>query len=401
MIFFKLGFRNLMRNKKRTTLSGLAVGLGLAAIIITDGFWLGMMDNMIKSVINTYIGHGQIHHPKFSETYESNYILSDFKSITKKLDAMPEVMAYSQRTLSIGMLSSSNDSMNVQVLGVNADQESEVSKFKDRMLSGKYLSTKNDILIGDRLRKKLNVELGDRLVLTVSDAVTGDVKQELFRLSGVFGIGSKEMDQGMVIVHEQKLQELLNVSAPHEIVIVFKETHERNDSLLGQLKNDSNLVESWKDLAPQIVGVIEMSKYSIGILGVIMYSLVALGILNTLFMSLFERNYEFGVIQAIGTKKREVVWMVLSEAFSLGVISVIFGLIISGAIGWYMMTYGIDYSGIEFGEMTFTEKIYFIPHIKQITLYPLITLIFTLIISLYPAWHVIRQKPAESLHRSL
>ncbi|MBT4792312.1 MAG: hypothetical protein HON90_12140, partial [Halobacteriovoraceae bacterium] len=85
MIFWKLGFRNLLRNKKRTILAGMAVGLGLAAMILMDGFWLGMLDNMVKSVTTTYIGHAQIHHEKFKATNESDFFINNSEKVLKAI----------------------------------------------------------------------------------------------------------------------------------------------------------------------------------------------------------------------------------------------------------------------------------------------------------------------------
>jgi ABC-type lipoprotein release transport system permease subunit len=403
MIFWKLGFRNLLRNKKRTILAGMAVGLGLAAMILMDGFWLGMLDNMVKSVTTTYIGHAQIHHEKFKATNESDFFINNSEKVLKAIKKNKNITAVSPRVLSIGMISSSQNSMNVQLIGINPKQEKKVSKFHARLIKGDFLKTDDDIVIGERLRKKLDVELGDRLVITVSETGSGDIKQELFRLSGVYGIGSKDLDEGVVLVQQEKLQKILQINEVHEIVIMFKDFLNKKENLvfLTSLKQDDLIVETWEELTPQVVAMFEMSDMSFGILGMILFSLVALGILNTMFMSLFERSYEFGVIQAIGTRKKEIILIILSESFTLALISIFIGIVMAAGIGTLLMIYGVDYSGIEFGEITFTEKIYFIFSVKQFTIYPLITLVFTVMISLYPAWSVIRRNPAQALHRSL
>ena len=68
LIFIKLGIRNVLRNKRRSFLTSLAIGVGLMALIISDGFILGMKNYMIRSVTDDYLGHGQIHHQKFLKT---------------------------------------------------------------------------------------------------------------------------------------------------------------------------------------------------------------------------------------------------------------------------------------------------------------------------------------------
>ncbi len=47
--YIKLAWRNILRNKRRTIIAGLAIGIGLAAMIFSDAFMIGMKNNMIKS----------------------------------------------------------------------------------------------------------------------------------------------------------------------------------------------------------------------------------------------------------------------------------------------------------------------------------------------------------------
>ena len=403
MISLKLGFRNLLRNKRRTLLTSLVIGMGLASMIVMDGFWKGMIVNMVDSVTKTYIGHGQVHHPKFLETFEAQYAVEHSEQIIQSIKSNTDIAYFSQRALSIGMISSAEDSLNVNVMGIFPEQEKHISLFNSRLLQGDFVQDSDDITIGERLRKKLNVTIGERLVVTVTNSKTGDVEQQLFRLKGVFGIGSKEMDEGFVLIHYKTLNKMIATQGPQEIVFKFKDLSmvEKNKDFYATLNSTSIETKTWRELVPQIVAAIEMSDTSIGIMALILFSLVALGILNTMFMSLYERTYEFGVIRAIGTQNSQLVKMILLEAFALALFSSLVGIIISILVGGYMYIYGVDYSGISFGEMTFTEKLYFEFDWIQFTAFPVALIIFTVLVSLYPALHAINIKPAKALHKSL
>lgn len=403
MMIFKLGFRNLLRNKYRTLLTSIIIGLGLASMIVMDGFWKGMIENMVDSVTKTYIGHGQVHHPKFLETFESQYFIQHSDQIVASIKSNPDIASYSLRALSIGMISSAEDSMNVNVMGVFPEKEADVSLFKKRIIEGEYLQNSHDIIIGERLKKKLGATLGERLVITVTNSKTGEVEQELFRLKGVFGIGSREMDEGFVLIHYKKLNMMIETKGPQEIVFKFKNISmvEKNKDFFKTLNSKNLETKTWRELVPQVVAAIEMSDTSIGVMALILFSIVALGILNTMFMSLYERTYEFGVLRAIGTRSFLLVKMIIMEAFALAVVSSVIGIMIALTVGGLMHKFGIDYSGISFGEMTFTEKIYFVFDWNQFTAFPVALIIFTVFISLYPAIHVASIKPAKALHKSL
>ncbi|PIP93533.1 MAG: hypothetical protein COV37_13700 [Bdellovibrio sp. CG11_big_fil_rev_8_21_14_0_20_39_38] len=403
MMILKLGFRNIMRNKRRSILTGLAVGLGLAAMILVNGFWKGMLANMIDSAVSNYVGHAQIHHRQFGESHEVQYSLDPSSELFQKLKQNTQIEVISKRVIALAMVSSSQESLNAIALGIIPAEEKEISLFDDRILEGHYPENENDLMIGVQLQKKLSVQLGDRIVITVSEANTGELNQELFRVSGIFGTGVKDMDEGMILVHQRKLQQMLSISGVHEVVVMFSDlkTAELNAPFINSLSTKDIKAENWQELVPQVVGIAKVTDFSMGIMGIILFILVGQVILNTLFMSLFERSYEFGVLRAIGTKNRELYLMICSEALALSCLSIILGMIIALIVGGYWSVLGVDYSGVQFGEVTFTEKIFFKFSLEQFTLYPTSLVLFTVLVSLYPAWKIVRIKAAEALHRSL
>jgi ABC-type lipoprotein release transport system permease subunit len=404
MMFIKLGFRNLWRNKRRSLLAGLAIGVGLASLMVADGFWEGMLQNMVKTVTKTYVGHAQLHHKLYGETQENVHYIKDPELVIEKISSNRDVATYTTRVLSNGMVNSAQDSKNIMIVGIDPQREKKLSVFHERVLQGQYIQSLDDVMIGDRLRKKLQVELGDRIVLTVSDIKDGELSQELFRVTGIYGMGSKGMDEFMAVIHQDKARKMLKIDrGVHEIAFNFHgiEQVDNNENWIQGLRDERISAKSWKDLAPQVVAAINMSDFSIGIIAAILLSLVALGILNTMFMSLYERMFEFGVLRALGTRGSEILLMIIAEAMALSLVAIIFGVIIGTGLGGIMYYYGIDYSGIEFAEMTFTEKIYFVFGWKQYVFYPMIIFIFTVFISLYPAFHATRITMSKALQKSL
>jgi ABC-type lipoprotein release transport system permease subunit len=128
---------------------------------------------------------------------------------------------------------------------------------------------------------------------------------------------------------------------------------------------------------------------------------VALSILNTLFMSLYERMFEFGVLRALGTRAFRLFLLVVAEAASLGFLAALFGMLIGAGLHAWISQVGINYSGIEFAGVTMRESIFPQARALQYTLFPLGVWFFTVLISFYPAWHAARIVPAKALHRSL
>ena len=131
-------------------------------------------------------------------------------------------------------------------------------------------------------------------------------------------------------------QQLLGTGqGAHEISIRFVDPEDGKNAalpLFEQLTNASNEALGWLQISPQIGAMIEMVDYSTLIMGLVLYLLAALGIINSLFMSIYERIYEFGVIKALGTQPRQLMNLILSEAMLLAILGLVIGLIFGATV---------------------------------------------------------------------
>jgi putative ABC transport system permease protein len=83
----------------------------------------------------------------------------------------------------------------------------------------------------------------------------------------------------------------------------------------------------------QSITQIRMAHAMSWITSVIALVIGAVGVLNTMFMSVFERTREIGVLRAIGWKKHRVVRMILSESLAMSMVGAVVG-----AIGAVLLT---------------------------------------------------------------
>ncbi len=403
MIFVKLAWRNVLRNKRRTLLSASAIGIGIATMIFTDAMMIGWKDLMIKNATSTFMGEAQIHHKTFREMFETEKTIPNHREICSKLNNEPKVKSWSSRTQSFAMISSAANSYSIAVTGLDPIKERPISKIDDNIKVGKFLqgNDKNSILIGHKLADILEVELGDKVVVTVANAESGDMSQEMFRIRGIFDFGIREMDRNMAFIPLCTSQELFGIGDKiNEIVILFNNLNlkkELNLPFWSELKMKEEIAaESWLELQPELGAVLEMIDYSIFILGAILFLVVAADIINTLFMSLYERMYEFGILRAVGTRSLNLGKLILLESACLALISSVIGIAAGFVITYYFSQRGIDYSGTEFVSVSM-DFVYPVLKWNQFVIYPIVTIFFTVITGLYPAFYATRMKVAKTL----
>ena len=406
LILVKLAWRNIFRNKRRTLIASIAIGIGLTALIFIDAFMIGMAETMIRTATASFLGDAQIHREGFRDTQEVSLTIQALDKVTENLAKEDIVEHWTQRTLAFGMITSPASVSAINLVGVHPPTEKFLSLIDNAITEGVYFEGDNsrDIVIGAKLAEILEIGLGDRVVVTVAQAESGDLSQEMFRVSGIYRFVGEEMNSGMAFVRIEKAQEMLAIgNRVHEIALKFTSIAYTQDSTLpfwDTYSQHGNEALSWTELMSQLTVVLEMTKYSKYIMGVILFGVVIFGIINTLFMSLYERMFEFGVLRAVGTRPFGMARIILFEAGALAIVSIGLGSVLGFLVTALLAHTGIDYTGIEMMGVTMQEFIYPVLEVQQFIIYPISVFVFTIIAGLYPARHVAKMAPVDAMRRS-
>jgi len=433
--YIKLAWRNIFRNKRRTIISSIAIGLGLASLIVMDAFMIGMEQNMIKSATASFLGEAQIHSEGFRDEYDIDKTIKDHDIVISKITKNKLIDKYSKRLISMGTIKSAEEISPIVLYGIEPELERQVSRIDEAVTNckGEYFKgdRSTDIVIGSKLAEKLKVTIGDRIIITVNvskdkegrgnktekdledienaddemlDEDDGPI-EEAFYISGIYSFNIKEMDSGMAFIRLSKAQNLLNLrDRIHEIAIKFfdiKNSTNEELSVWDELSVNGNEIVGWDKLLPQLKAIFDMTGISLFVTALILFSMITFGIINTLFMSLFERMFELGVLRAVGTRPSGIRRLLLFEAGALSVISIIIGLVF-GFITTYILTKtGVDYRGIEIAGAMMSDMLYPVFNFRQFLLYPTGVFVFTLIVGLYPAYYAGKMSVTKALKKSL
>lgn len=406
MLMFKLAWRNLFRNVRRTILTCLLISSSLVVLILVDGLVLGMVDVMVGGITKTLEGEAQVNHRDFRTNLEPEYFIEDPVGVINIIETDNEVAGYAPRVIIGGMVASSYNTTGGLIYGVDAERELEVSRIKDALIEGEYLSGgERELLMGKPMVDLLEIELGDRVVLTAAAVDTNEIAQELFRLTGVLEFGPEEIDKTYIFINLKKAQSLLGMQGHvHQIALQFNdpEISRKPDLPLFQTLTDDEVEAlGWIDLQPSIGAMIEMSSFSTMIVGLVLFLLTSLGVINSMFMSIYERIYEFGVSKAIGTTPFQITQLVLIEALLLALLSCTFGLLMAYLIGDYFSENGIPMGKMEVSGIVVDGNMYTRLATYQFIHFPIYVTLLTLTAALYPALYASKIVPTQALQRAL
>ncbi len=401
----KFAWRSIWRNGRRTVITGLAVGMGLGSMIFYEALMQGMSEHMIQTTTESWMGDAQIHRDGFLDTKRIDLTVERPDSVLFMLGQDSTVSACTPRILSPASATSTTELKPVTLIGVDSETDPAVTMLEAAIDSGSYLSgDSTELIIGYKLADDLNAAPGDVIVITAAQADSG-LSSNMFFVSGICRFGSDDLDRYSAFINLNTAGRMLGIPGSiHEIAVRFAESEMGADTTLGFWSKFSvfrNSALGWPELAPQVSTMLNMVDLGMAITAMILFALVVFGIVNSLFMSIFERMYEFGVMKAVGTRAGTINAMVILEAFWIAVISTLTGSIIGLLIIWITSRTGINFGEFDVSGVVFNKPLYPILKLSRVWIYPLFTLILTTAAGICPGIHAGRLNPAEAIRKSL
>ncbi len=403
-----IAWRNLWRNKRRSLVVISSIALGIFAMILSMGLMNGMNRQMVENTISTSLGHIAVHRTGFHDNMKLEYNFSPARSILSAIDAEKNIKAYAARIKSQCMLRSSEASRGVMIVGIDPEREKKLTKIYEYMAKDNgsgFLSGPMDdsILISKSLAKRLDLLVGDKLVVMIQDREKEIVGVGM-TVKGLFETPVESFDKFVAFTGLATMQRITGLDTNiSEINILL---HDKNDvdqvkkKLIKTLNNPGLEVLSWKDMAPGLVSAVRLFDTMMYIFFAIVFITVIFSIANTLIMAIMERFHEIGVMKSIGTRPAWIFSMVIMEAISLSFVGLFAGVMIGFAVTAVLSVTGIDFSFYMESMRTWGTGSVIYPAIKamDIVMAAVIVLLTTLIAAFYPALKAARIKPLEALN---
>lgn len=402
--FWVIAYRDLVRNRRRTVLTLLAVALGMMVLILMSGMFSGVTQGALRENIRLNTGHLQLR----AESYEveklsllARDLLPDSAALAARVQGLPEVEGVAPVLWMGGILSSSRESASVQVTGVDVTAVFH-APIRDGMVSGSYLTpdSRGQILLGSNLAEEMGIGVGQRISLAVGTA-DGGVDEAVFTVAGLFDTGIPSYDQHTVVMPLAQAQTFARTGDRASTLIVTLRDQEESDRVAAALQQPGIRVLTWQALNGLFLELMQTGLGFYYMVYTIVILVVAVLIANTLLMSVFERTREMGILAALGMRRGQIMVMVLFEAVILALVGTAVGFILGSSVVAYFASTGIDIgegAAASVEGMALGSKMYpiFVPGqalVLAVFLFAVVTLV-----SLYPARFAAKLEPVQALH---
>jgi len=363
--------KNLFRRKGRTILTLVGIAIGVAAIValgaMAEGMRAGytaMAQGSQADLVLTQKGAMDITMGGVEET------------VADQLRAWPEVADVD------GMLMGNVQAEKSPYFFIFGYDPGGFAIAHFRTVEGQGLAEARGVrgkplILGRGAAQSMGKEVGDTL------RVTGGT----FRIVGIYETGDA-FEEGGAVIPLKEAQVLLLQPRRVSMLYIRLRDPAGADRLRARVERHfpDLILSTTAEFADrqQMIKVMEGFAWGIAVLAVI---IGGVGMTNTLFMSVFERTREIGLLRALGWRRGRVLRLILSESLALcllgGLVGIGLGVVaaflLRGSLAFFMGAQGVQFSPQLFARALVTVAV------------------MGLVGGTYPAWRATRMRPVEAL----
>lgn len=384
-MIWKFAFRNLLRNKRRSLSTGVAITVGFVGLNLLGAYiYRSKMALDTTSVYSAQKGHVSIYKKDAIEQYQikpKKYVFSleEQQQVQTILADLQNQIEYTGQQISVpGLFSNGVKSHPVVIYGFDPvayqkslTQPTLLEWAKDWVLPSQRENA--DLFIRNpetvSITPKIAEILSFKYPLTDNDSVQlaarsldGDLNAINADLGAEHTTGMQFLEDTVVLIPIKKVQELLATDAVESISVYLK-PEVSVDAFIKKLKEKLSTLAFATDVyrfdAPEINALHQGTMGFLYVMGgffvFLICTAVSLTIINSLTMGIIERTREIGTLRAVGFKSLDVVKLFMRESVLLAVISMVFGVLIS-----FVVSSLVNAANIQFFPPGASAKIQFV-----------------------------------------
>lgn len=383
--------------------STLGIALGVMVLIIVlsamNGFEKALADKLLS-----IIPHGEV------ESVLDP--IENWPNTAKTMSKHPDVLAVAPVVKVAGMAQKSGQLKGVEVRGVDARLEQQVSKISDYVIAGDWsvLTQDHMVVLGAGIAKKLNLSIGDKVQLLVPTKSAN--KQHFpapkvghFTLGAIFKFGGF-VDDNLVYISLASAQQLTGLTASQvnglrvNVVDVFS-AREVIQQIAYQL-NDYLYIHDWTRTQGHLYQDIQLVRMVMFIVLALVIAVASFNIVSTLIMVVNEKKGDIAILKTMGASPLLVMTSFVIQGLINGVLGVLLGvttgvavaLNLTQVIHWFEKILNTQFLS---GDVYFIDYIPSVLHWQDVYITVFIALLLSFVATIYPAWRATKVEPAQVL----
>ena len=387
---------------------GIALGVTVLIVVLSamNGFERELSQKLLSIVPHV-------------ELVSVNEPIKNWRQSINKVQNEQAVLAAAPVIKMTGMLQHGLQLKAVEVRGVDAQLEMQVSSIDDYIIAGKWQGlsaakqNSNTIIIGSGVAKKLSVELGDKIQLLLPPPGGGNDVKQVFsapitrhvEVVGIFKFGGT-IDETLAYVPLTLASEVMGYKSNETQSIRLKVTDVFSAPKIARqvAYNFDHYVylNNWTRTQGHLFNDIQLVRMVMFIVLVLVIAVASFNIVSTLIMAVNERQGDIAILKTMGASSQTIMLAFIAQGLVNGVVGSLLGALcgvylalnLSDIISSIEQLLGITFLS---GDVYFINYLPSVLHLSDVYATVITALIMSLLATLYPAWRATKIEPAQVL----
>jgi lipoprotein-releasing system permease protein len=398
--------KRYLRSKRKTKFVSVITLISIGGILIgvtALDFILSMMNGFEKEVRSRIVGTTA--HVSVFSTYEEG--IDNYQELLPAVMETKHVVEVAPYIYYKAAIASKSGSDGIVVRGIDPERETRVTDLKRNLSVGTLeLDPKEEelpgILLGATLAERLNLELGDDVVLfslKEGSLTSGwsQPKASKLKLAGIFETGMYEYDASLAYISLSTSQKLFNLG---ERVTGL---HVKLDDLYQAGKVAQELEDKlgyhyyaldWMHMHKNLFSWMALEKYAMFIVLSLIVAVAAFNIISTLIMVVIEKRKDIGILKSMGSTNTSIMKIFMFEGLVVGAVGVVSGTVFGYILCWIQRSFNI---------ISLPAEIYFISSLpvdmrpQDFILVASAAMLLTFLATVYPARRAAQLSPVDAI----
>ena len=391
MFWLRFALRSVVRRYRRTRITFISVGFGIAMLIVLGAIMVGVNDTMIRNAVALQSGHIAVD----SSSMPLDQASASFEHWTEQV-ANADVEALVPRFSIAALLRHHQTQRAIQLIVIDPALEQRWSPVPATVVQGHWLQDRDGIVLGSGAARELGIEVDDMVLVATAE------KHTSLRVVGIFQTGVQSLDLAggylaLATAQQRNLGDSVRIQAAVFVPAATPlEPLRRN---LQAAAPQTFKLTTWREKLPEVEQLVHLNEFSMQIMMALVIVILGFGVANSLLISVMDRYRYYGILKALGVRPREVITTVVAEAVILclgaGLLGTLLGVLIS--LGWGHV--GLDISRYTSYNPHFSVDPMIYPRLKALMVFlpQTLALISAVIASLWPALVAARRGVSSSM----
>lgn len=390
----------------RITMLGIVLGVSLLIVVLSvmNGFDKELRERILQIM------------PQIT-LYQSGG-MQDWASLREQLLSHEHIIGVSPFVELQGMLNVGKKTEPVLLYGIDQKLESTTSVIYEflRPETRLTLVTNSEaIVLGRGLADTLNVTIGSRVSLIIPRAEGQSAAPAIRRLQviDVLHTGT-EIDGALALMDLQSAAALSAYSQSSPVLadhLVVTGLHIKLDDLFiaAAVARDIQMkmpygfyTSNWTQTHGNIYYAIQMSKKLVSLLLLLIIAIAAFNVVSTLVMVVLDKQSDIAILRTLGASNRQIITIFMVQGTVISVIGTVLGVCLGVLLAWFVQDIVVMIEAL-FSIQFLKSDIYPISYLPaqllwlDVVMVVAVSLLMSLIATVYPAWRATKVLPAEAL----